>query len=153
MISTPAKTLMVTSWDSLLQTHLAKPLPDFWPSENVQDNNFCCFKMLSFGLNCYSAIDSSYTFWHLQVGCCCDKTLKYGSGCGTWQQALLTVLVKCLKYLKEAVNKTVKVFKGSGESLQESERNAIRNWKKGILVMLLPAVARTEENIPDELEV
>lgn len=77
--------LIVTSWESLGQNHLAESLPVSWPSETVQDNNFYCFKLLNFGLHHYTTRDSWYAVWHLQVGCYLPKTLTCGNDFETGQ--------------------------------------------------------------------
>ena len=51
-----ADNLTETSEETLSQNHMAKLLPDSWPSE-TEKINICCFK-LSLGVICYTAIDN-----------------------------------------------------------------------------------------------
>lgn len=68
MTATSADIWAATSWETLSQNYTAKQLlySSQKPCETI---NVCCFKPLSFGVMCYTAIDNQYSYWYICLPC------------------------------------------------------------------------------------
>ena len=67
MMATPTDILTATSWERQSQLS-AKLFPNFWLTETVKDNVCCCFKLLSFEVLCYTAVDNQDKVWYQSWG-------------------------------------------------------------------------------------